>query len=92
MDQSSVRKFICLVILSHEENILADFYMCFNHALGSEESTSIYTNLLFVKSAIIQDQTTGTWHTQSGHITFYLLHGLRHRLNYAKFEIIAPRI
>ncbi len=86
-----MRKFICLVILSHEENILADSYMCYNHALGSEESTSIYTNL-FVKSAIIQDQTTGTWHTQSGHITFYLLHGLRHRLNYAKFEIIAPRI
>ncbi len=26
-------KFICLVILSHEENILADFYMCYNHTL-----------------------------------------------------------
>ncbi len=35
-----------LVILSHEENILADFYMCYNHTLGSEESTFIYTNLL----------------------------------------------
>ncbi len=32
-DQSSVREFICLVILSHEENILADFYMCYNHTL-----------------------------------------------------------
>ncbi len=85
MDQSSVRKFICLVILSHEENILADFYLCYNHTVGSEESTFTYTNLLFVKSAIIQDQTTGIWHTQSAHITFYLLHGLRHRLNYAKF-------
>ncbi len=26
-------KFICLVILSHEENILADFYMCYNPTL-----------------------------------------------------------
>ncbi len=42
MDQSSVRKFICLVILSHEENILADFYMCYNHTVGSEESTFTY--------------------------------------------------
>ncbi len=46
MDQSSVRKFICLVILLHEENILADFYMCYNHTLGSEKTTLIYTNLL----------------------------------------------
>ncbi len=46
MDQSSVRKFICLVILSHEENILADLYMCYNHTLVSEKSTLIYTNLL----------------------------------------------
>ncbi len=29
-------KFICLVILSHEENILADFYMCYNHTLWAE--------------------------------------------------------
>ncbi len=27
------RKSICLVILSHEENILADFYLCYNHTL-----------------------------------------------------------
>ncbi len=46
MDQSSVRKFICLVISSHEENILPDFYVCYNHTLGSEKSTFIYTNLL----------------------------------------------
>ncbi len=44
--RASVRKFICLVILSHEENILADFYMCYNHTLGSEKSTFIYTNVL----------------------------------------------
>ncbi len=29
-------KCICLVILSHEENILADFYMCYNHTLWAK--------------------------------------------------------
>ncbi len=45
----------------------------------------MHTNLLLTKPAIIQHQTTSIWHTQSAYTTFYLLHGLRHRLNYAKF-------
>ncbi len=30
--------FICLVILSHEENILADFYMCYKHTLWAKDN------------------------------------------------------
>ncbi len=49
MDQSSVRKFICLVILSHEENILADFYMCYNHYNYGAKGNFIHTKLLPLK-------------------------------------------
>ncbi len=65
MDQSSVRKFICLVILSHEENILADLYMCYNHTLGSEESTFIYTNLAFIMAVKMKPNSAYFLHVNS---------------------------
>ncbi len=55
MDQSSVRKFICLVILSHEENILADFYMCYNHMDQSSVRKFICLVILSHEENILAD-------------------------------------
>ncbi len=65
MDQSSVRKFICLVILSHEENILADFYMCYKHTLGSEKSTHLHQLVAFIMAVKMKPNSAYFLHVNS---------------------------